>query len=84
MKAERNAIMRVRHNANSATIAAKQAVEQADMWLGRDKKWAVKWLKEQRISARQHRDERQRKAKEASDALDKAVSEFVDKWGEYP
>jgi hypothetical protein len=32
----------------------------------------------------QHRDEKQKKAKEASDALDKVVSEFVDKWGESP
>ena len=84
MDAERRTIMRVRQTANSAAIAAKQAVEQADMWLGRDKKWAVKWLKEQRISARQHRDERQKKAKEASDALDKAVAEFMERWGEYP
>lgn len=84
MDAERRTIMRVRHTANSATVAANQAVEHADMWLERDKKWAVAWLKEQRISARQNRDEKQKKAKEAEDALDRVIAEFVDKWGESP
>ena len=41
-----------------------------------------KWLKEQQKREAQHRDEKQKKAKEASDALDKVVSDFVDKWGE--
>jgi hypothetical protein len=84
MDAERRTIMRVRHTANSATMTAKAAVENANMWLERDKKWAVKWLKEQQKREVQHRDEKQKKAKEASDALDKVVSEFVDKWGESP
>lgn len=84
MDAERRTIMRVRHTANSAAMTAKQAVENADMWLERDKKWAVTWLKEQQKREAQHRDEKQKKRKEAEDALDKVVSEFVDKWGEWP
>jgi hypothetical protein len=84
MDAERRTIMRVRHTANSAAITAKQAVLNANMWLERDKKWAVAWLKEQQKREVDVRDERQKKAKEAQDALDKVVSEFVDKWGESP
>tara|TARA_R100001510_G_scaffold12367_1_gene9619 strand:- start:12487 stop:13359 length:873 start_codon:yes stop_codon:yes gene_type:complete len=84
MEAERRTIMRVRYTANSATAAAKQAFENANMWLARDKKWAVKWLKEQQKREADVRDDRMKKAREADDALDKVVSEFVDKWGESP
>jgi len=82
MDAERRTILRVRHTANSAAMTARQAAESANMWLERDKKWAVKWLKEQQKREAQHRDEKQKKAKEAKDALDKALSEFSEKWGE--
>lgn len=82
MDAERRTIMSIRHTANSAAMTAQQAGESANMWLERDKKWAVKWLKVQQESEVQHRDEKQKKAKEAKDALDKALSEFSEKWGE--
>ncbi len=82
MDAERRTIMRVRHTATSAEVTAKGAVEVANLWLERDEKWAVKWLKEQQKREMDLRDDRLKKAQEASEALEKARADFRTKWGE--
>lgn len=74
--------MRVRHTATSAEVTAKGAVEVANLWLERDEKWAVKWLKEQQKREMDLRDDRLKKAQEASEALEKARADFRTKWGE--